>query len=425
MRRVLALLPVLFAFQAGAPPALAWTWPADGPVLRPFTLGDDPYAGGQHRGIDVAGPAGAPVRSPAAGVVSFAGSVPGGGRSVTVRTSEGYSVTLVHLGTIVVAGGALVPEGSAVGTIGPSGEAEHVEPYVHLGVRITSDPHGYLDPLALLPDRDTVPPPVPVPPGDPAPVVPADAEPSTPAPVAEPAAAPEPDASPALRPAAAVPKASGPAPAVAAPPSAEARPSRGAGAARPRAELSSSPAAPAIRPRRVQLRSFEIPAEERSRGASRSDAESLPQPAGRPEGWVAPSLAVAAAFVAVASLAAAALLLRRRQVLDTRPAHASAHVLDERAGGATEDASASRPAQEDGLVLDGDLERVALGEPESLPDLDRDHDPSELVQVPDDACRHWRAASATGRLAIATGRFHQVRPRVPSRCGRAETVSAR
>ena len=52
-------------------------------------------------------------------------------------------------------------------------------------------------------------------------------------------------------------------------------------------------------------------------------------------------------------------------------------------------------------------------------------DPSELVQVPDDACRHWRAARATGRLAIATGRFHQVRPRVPSRCGRAETVSAR
>jgi hypothetical protein len=38
--------------------------------------------------------------------------------------------------------------------------------------------------------------------------------------------------------------------------------------------------------------------------------------------------------------------------------------------------------------------------------------------VPDDACRRRRAA-------IATGRFHQVRPRVPSRCGRAETVSAR
>ena len=77
MRRLLVLLPVLIAFQAGVPPALAWTWPAAGPVLRPFTLGDDPYAGGQHRGVDIAGEAGTPVRAPAAGVVSFAGTVPG------------------------------------------------------------------------------------------------------------------------------------------------------------------------------------------------------------------------------------------------------------------------------------------------------------------------------------------------------------
>ena len=55
MRRLLVLLPVLIAFQAGVQPALAWTWPAAGPVLRPFTLGDDPYAGGQHRGVDIAG----------------------------------------------------------------------------------------------------------------------------------------------------------------------------------------------------------------------------------------------------------------------------------------------------------------------------------------------------------------------------------
>ena len=60
MRRLLALLPVLIAFQAGVPPALAWTWPVDGPVLRPFTLGDDPYAGGQHRGVDIAGEEGSP-----------------------------------------------------------------------------------------------------------------------------------------------------------------------------------------------------------------------------------------------------------------------------------------------------------------------------------------------------------------------------
>ena len=135
MIRLLALLPVLIAFQAGVPPALAWTWPADGPVLRAFSFEGDPYAAGHHRGIDVAAEAGAPVRAPAAGVVSFAGTVPGGGRTVTLQTADGYSVTLVHLGMIRVAREAILSEGAPVGTIGPTGDAEHAEPYVHLGIR--------------------------------------------------------------------------------------------------------------------------------------------------------------------------------------------------------------------------------------------------------------------------------------------------
>ena len=151
MIRLLALLPVLIAFQAGVPPALAWTWPADGPVLRAFSFEGDPYAAGHHRGIDVAAEAGAPVRAPAAGVVSFAGTVPGGGRTVTLQTADGYSVTLVHLGMIRVAREAILSEGAPVGTIGPTGDAEHAEPYVHLGIRLTSDAQGYLDPLSFLP----------------------------------------------------------------------------------------------------------------------------------------------------------------------------------------------------------------------------------------------------------------------------------
>ena len=172
MKRLLALLPVLIAFQAGAPPALAWTWPADGPVLRAFALGEDPYAAGQHRGIDVAGEAGARIRSPAAGVVSFAGTVPGGGRTVTVETADGYSVTLVHVGTIAVTRETVVSEGATVGTIGPTGDVEHGRPYVHLGVRVTSDAHGYLDPLRFLPGRLPVPPAPPAPPAEPAPAPP-------------------------------------------------------------------------------------------------------------------------------------------------------------------------------------------------------------------------------------------------------------
>ena len=98
MRHRLVLLPVLLATLVCAPPALAWTWPQDGPVLQPFVLGGDPYAAGQHRGIDVAGPPGAAVRAPTSGTVSFAGFVPSGGRTVTIQTADGLAVTLASPG---------------------------------------------------------------------------------------------------------------------------------------------------------------------------------------------------------------------------------------------------------------------------------------------------------------------------------------
>ena len=144
---------MLFVFLAWAPAAYAWSWPVQGPVLRPFAYDRGrPYTPGQHRGIDIgAGSAGETVVAPAAGTVSFAGTVPTNGRSVTIEAGDGYSVTLTHLGAIEVAKGAAVAEGDAIGTVGPSGTPELAGPYVHLGVRVTADPDGYVDPLGLLP----------------------------------------------------------------------------------------------------------------------------------------------------------------------------------------------------------------------------------------------------------------------------------
>ncbi|HEY6052900.1 MAG TPA: M23 family metallopeptidase, partial [Gaiellaceae bacterium] len=176
MRRLLTAAAVLAALLV-VPTAGAWSWPSDGVVLRGFTLGSDAYAGGQHRGIDIEGSAGGPVRAPAAGQVSFAGTVPSSGKSVTIQTADGYAVTLTHLGSIAVAKGDAVGEGQAVGTIGPSGDPEVDQPYVHLGVRLASDPNGYVDPLGFLPARVPAPPAL-VPPPAPAPPV-ADPVPST------------------------------------------------------------------------------------------------------------------------------------------------------------------------------------------------------------------------------------------------------
>jgi peptidase M23-like protein len=153
MRRWVVLVVAAAGFlQAGQ--ASAWSWPASGSVLEEFSFGSDPYAAGQHRGIDVAGDGGAPVLAPASGAVVFAGTVPGGGKTISILTVDGeYSVTLLHLGSIGVVRGEQVVEGAVVGTIGPTGTVEHDQPYVYLGVRVASNPQGYVDPQTLLPPR--------------------------------------------------------------------------------------------------------------------------------------------------------------------------------------------------------------------------------------------------------------------------------
>src|SRR5438477_7383631 len=121
MRRLVFLL---FVVVGGLVPASAqaWSWPVTGQVLRPFVFGDDPYAGGQHRGIDVAGDQGADVKAPTSGTVSFAGTVPKGGKTLSIRTADGYTVTLQHLGSFRVRKGDAVTEGAPVAVVGTSGE---------------------------------------------------------------------------------------------------------------------------------------------------------------------------------------------------------------------------------------------------------------------------------------------------------------
>jgi len=168
MRR---LVLVVFLLALWAPAANAWTWPVQGPVLLGFTFdAAHPYAGGQHRGIDVGAATGTAVVAPVSGVVTFAGSVPTSGRSVTIETADGYSVTLTHLGSLAVSKGASVGEGGSIGTVGPSGTPELNVPYVYMGVRVTAQQQGYLDPLSFLPalpppvqSAPTPPPPAPAP----------------------------------------------------------------------------------------------------------------------------------------------------------------------------------------------------------------------------------------------------------------------
>ncbi len=161
--------------------AAAWSWPLGGDVLRGFSFSGDPYAGGLHRGVDVAGGVGDPVLAPVGGTVSYVGTVPTHGRTVTILTEDGYSVTVTHLGETAVAKGSSVAEGERIGSAGSSGTSEHAGTYVHLGVRVAAESEGYVDPMRFLPPRPV--PSAPQPVQDPTPAtvaapVPAPVEPS-------------------------------------------------------------------------------------------------------------------------------------------------------------------------------------------------------------------------------------------------------
>src|SRR4029453_15819458 len=75
------------------PPRVPALWmPVTGAVVRGFDARAGPYGPG-HRGIDIAAPVGATVRSPAAGKVVFAGPV-AGTSWVSLLVAPGVRVTL-------------------------------------------------------------------------------------------------------------------------------------------------------------------------------------------------------------------------------------------------------------------------------------------------------------------------------------------
>ncbi|MBJ7331109.1 MAG: peptidoglycan DD-metalloendopeptidase family protein [Solirubrobacteraceae bacterium] len=143
-----AFLVIALAVTIAEPAAAAtWRWPVDGEPARPFTVGPDRFAAGQHRGVDLAAPLGAPVRAACAGKVRFAGTVGSAGRTVSVRCGS-LVASYLHLGSIATSRGRAIAADALIGTVGRSG-APRGGPHVHLGARRVADGQ-YVDPLTLL-----------------------------------------------------------------------------------------------------------------------------------------------------------------------------------------------------------------------------------------------------------------------------------
>jgi Peptidase family M23 len=194
MRRLLLVTaPLLLSLLVAPPARAAWVWPLNGAVITTYRNGDDPYAAGQHRGIDIAGRVGAAVVAAAGGEVRFAGTAGSSGLTVSVRTGDGYDASYLHLGSVQVRAGEHVSPGQRLGAVGTSGVRSTAAPHLHFGVRAAGERHAYLDPLAFLPPPTVGAPEQPAPSPAPAPA------PVAPVAVPVPVAAPEPRRVPAGR----------------------------------------------------------------------------------------------------------------------------------------------------------------------------------------------------------------------------------
>jgi peptidase M23-like protein len=202
MRRLLLTCTALLVF---APPAHAsWSWPVHGEVITQYRNGADPYAGGQHRGIDIAAAVGTPVVAAADGEVRFAGTAGSSGLTVSVRTADGFDTSYLHLSSFAVRAGARVAAGERLGAVGTSGTRSAVQPHLHFGVREAGTRHAYVDPLSMLPPATAPPPseaPRPVPAPAPSPLSPGPAPVPEPAPHGVPRPAPAPRFAPRRAPA--------------------------------------------------------------------------------------------------------------------------------------------------------------------------------------------------------------------------------
>jgi len=178
-RIALALSSLVLAHTALPAPALAagdWAWPVRGEVLSPYRNGTDPYAGGQHRGIDIAARVGEAVRAPTGGRVTFVGTAGSSGLTVALRTADGrYDTSYLHLASASVRRGDEVVRGARLGAVGTSGRRSVRAPHLHFGVRRAGARHAYVDPLSLLSGPGgpaDSPRPLPLPLGAPAPLRP-------------------------------------------------------------------------------------------------------------------------------------------------------------------------------------------------------------------------------------------------------------
>lgn len=121
---------------------LAILWPVDGALLSHF---GSPRSHGRHKGIDIGGGAGTPIRAAATGTVSFSGTMRGYGRVVMIDHPNGWRTVYAHNQKNLVEKGDVVSLGDVIAKVGRSGNA--TTDHCHFELRLDNravDPIPYL-----------------------------------------------------------------------------------------------------------------------------------------------------------------------------------------------------------------------------------------------------------------------------------------
>jgi len=116
-------------------------WPVNGSVVSPFGM----RWGRLHAGIDIAAPAGTPIRAADSGKVVLLGVVGGYGNYVCIQHNASLSTCYAHLSRYATSNGASVSKGQVIGAVGCTGHC--FGDHLHFETRVGGspvDPMGYL-----------------------------------------------------------------------------------------------------------------------------------------------------------------------------------------------------------------------------------------------------------------------------------------
>ncbi len=116
-------------------------WPVNGPVVSPFGT----RWGRLHAGLDIAVPAGTPIRAADSGRVVLMGWVGGYGNYTCIQHTSSLSTCYAHQSSFGTSNGAAVSQGQVIGSVGCTGHC--FGDHLHFETRVNGspvDPMGYL-----------------------------------------------------------------------------------------------------------------------------------------------------------------------------------------------------------------------------------------------------------------------------------------